>query len=376
MDTPIAEAQRAAEIQRERSSSGQVSTLEIDLSKFNNDTQKLIETAKLGYLKGTNLEFRHTALKYLKEFPNRINLIESNKEGIKREVRSYGYYSSELYDLGVIGTWNAQGGWREVYRNEKPKDDEYEQWIEEKINTELNSMKQRLNIFESSTFLPTIVWAVPHKNPTQDRKIISFIYSGKTSEKTVTIPFFDIHKHLIESNWIIRELNHVNKLDHTKNKNYLLAHLLFIVSDRPHSKNEEGKYTGGRRFIDFPVTRPLNILNGFKDSDKNYLGKYHHGDNYDHSEKVLLDHLNKEITNIVALLKHKFMLLNEGNFQNFKIYSINLFLNSVHNVCRGCEERLSKLMISQDEESFLFKLKTQLQQEMLNAILPKRGSIA
>lgn len=359
MDTPIAEAQREAETQKER---GKVKNSIGLQNKYNEDTQKLMRIVKIGYLKDKILGFKDPT-----DLKNFISLIESNQDEIKKEVKLKGpIQSSSLYESGLIQVW------RDEYQKETPADDEYDHWLDEKINARLSSFRQQIILFESSTFLPPIIWAMP----TKDSKNDTFIYSGKTIEKTVHIPFRKIHEHLLKSNWAMREINYNITSSEASIKNYLLAHLLFITSDRPYKKNMEGKYIGGRTFVDFPITVPLNILRVFKDSDKyNNLGKYISNGHNSHAEGALIKHLQNETANIVSILKSKFILLGDGDFQKFKIYSVNLFLNSVHNICREGENDLANLMNSQEQGSFLNKLKTQLQQEMLNAVLPKSGNL-
>lgn len=133
--------------------------------------------------------------------------------------------------------------------------------------------------------------------------------------------------------------------------NYLLAHMLFVVSNEQHNnfKPGETKYTGGRVFIDFPIF------------ERGMIGKYPHAMSGGHSEDAYSNFLKNDntIEAIVALVQDR-LLLAFNCYKGFKVYAINLLLNSQKNVCSWCEPLLYDLMTSNIEGSFRAKIKAEM----------------
>lgn len=209
----------------------------------------------------------------------------------------------------------------------------------------------------------TIVWCMPCKESGQD----DYIYSGKTPEKTVYIPYSAIHHKLAESNWIMR--GYVNN-----QHNYLVAHMLFVVSTSPHIITPGEKYTGGRAFIDFPIMialdtklRPQSFI--YKDESRELIsqnGKYPLAVQGEHSEAALVNFLKDDatISDMIACIKTKLQLQYNGA-KGFKVYAINLFMNSQKNVCSWCEVLLYDLMSDRSEGSFFAKIKSAMNDSYL-----------
>lgn len=205
---------------------------------------------------------------------------------------------------------------------------------------------------------PTIVWAMPS----------SVLYQGSTKRKTVdlTSSFLSIHKQLIHANSIMGK-------DCPDGQNRVVAHLQFIVLDQTHNK-EDGRYQGGRIAIDFPIVQSLSLLNflsktpyGSEDKFQNHIkllertetqniGKYYAKENT-HSEPNLIAFLRDSKADIVNVLKSKLEMKFKKS-DNYKVYGINLFINSDRNVCNRCEEFLARMM--DDQQYFLTELRNEL----------------
>lgn len=240
------------------------------------------------------------------------------------------------------------------------------------------------NTIKKGTLLPPTIWGIPEAISTDGHLERQIIYSGKTPEKTVYKPWERIHQSLIDANWHLRAGG-------TYSQNYLTAHLLFTITDRPHQKSAiEGsstsRYVGGRRFIDFPIVFPLDLLttqHEFASKEEYYEFLWNQRTSImigrsqapkekgAHSEVALRDFLLKKenVEKIVQILKHK-LLSAFGTNEGFKVYEVNLFINSNKNPCAslegGCENILHHLMSppqqnSNLEENFLFLLKTMLE---------------
>ncbi|MBA8667842.1 ankyrin repeat domain-containing protein [Holosporaceae bacterium 'Namur'] len=235
----------------------------------------------------------------------------------------------------------------ERLRSECPVE-EQEIWFKDRLRVKIKNLCKKY--IEASKYLlesssPSIIWGKP--------KPKYFIYSGSTEEKTVSIPFYEIHKQLIEANRIMEVFY--------SNKNQMVAHLLFIVSNNLYIKEENQKYNGGRIFIDFPFVIPMSTLLNQKPSEEDdKRGYYLHEDTVTepHSEDALISYLKSNASNIALILKDKIKpYISE---QQFKLYSVNLFISSQNNVCEWCEPKLSSLMTSINPDSFLNRLKEAL----------------
>jgi hypothetical protein len=372
MDAPKVEAQTFADMQMERGiryEQNNTAFLKLQ-ARYNKDTQSLIEESKENCYK----DFREYHLTLIS---NDMIRVENWRWYIVSNVNTSQYVTNDVILKGHI----VIDQWREDYKiwsqERVPSKEEYENWINEKIDNVLNLLKDKYQAKCKELERPVlhhptakIVWAMPNKVIEKGNRKDAFIYSSNTPKKIVHIPFTDIHKQLIEANWVMQEGN-------KSSRNYLLAHLLFIVSDRPHLKevdikSGQMKYLGGRKFIDFPFVMPLNNLSETQ-IDKTNIGLYLGGSNYTgyHTEQSLVAALTKEVENIVSTLKAKFMLSNNDICDGFKVYSLCLFLNSIHNVCSNCEGSLHMLMNSREETSFLFKLESNLRNGLLRVVLPK-----
>ncbi|WP_341793702.1 hypothetical protein [Rickettsia endosymbiont of Ceutorhynchus obstrictus] len=238
-----------------------------------------------------------------------------------------------------------------------------------------------------------IVWGKPGIIETIERPEDDFVFPGKSPEKTIHIPFTAIHCKLAESNSIM--LKNVEDSSYP-DANHLVAHIMFVVSKQTYIKNmgnEKQEYKGGRMFIDFPIIGDYRILQKIQEGSQNSasynnvikenktigIGQYYYNRSktYEqngyrgHSEERLIDLLqnrevgnNEYIKNMVSCLKGKIKKLHpnydSSSGQKFKIYAVNLFINSENNICRDCEKDLYSLMTSQKEDSFLYILKNEL----------------
>ncbi|HJK89034.1 MAG: hypothetical protein LF888_06835 (plasmid) [Candidatus Megaira endosymbiont of Mesostigma viride] len=262
-------------------------------------------------------------------------------------------------------------------------EDYLQMWVKDRIYEYISNLEQEYdNLYtklshDLNSLAHPIAWGIPEAIRTVNGFQDSFVYQGSTIEKTVYIPFTAIHKKLTESNWIMRA-----GIDNTKN--YLLAHIGFIVSDKPHNP-EQCFYSGGRVHIDFPIVADFAIFKAIKETGRNYqviakeweffnnIGKYIYKKQGHHSEVALVDFLKENIPNLVTTLKYK-LTYYYGNYENHKVYAITLFVNSQKNICGGkndhsnCEGKLSNLMRSHDPDSFLGQLKQQLNDNKLKTL--------
>lgn len=254
----------------------------------------------------------------------------------------------------------------------------YASWIDEKIVTHLGGLdhnyKTRVSSLESEIHRP-IVWGLP--NVTRGLKGFSddFIYPSNTSTKVVYIPFTDIHNKLAKSNWII-------KSEASIQSNYLIAHLVFVVSNKLHSSDSETKYEGERIFIDFPITG-REVMDFTQKHEENGVGQYYNAAPRGHSENALVNLLHNptSIKNMVTFLKKKLISnyvtqgyeppYNDNSADKFKVYAVNLFINSRRNTCGDCEKTLYKLMASHEDNSFLSLLLIELNSQ--NLITPTKN---
>lgn len=299
------------------------------------------------------------------------------------------------------------------FKNDGNEDFNLQKFVEENTKEHIDDLKQKLeekkapitkltNEYSESRFnlwqeSRRIVWGKPNKinDPKGSNTVIDdFKYSGKTLEKTVYIPFSDIHKAIIDANWTFRNG------ERNPEGNYLTGHLVFVVTNQPHRKqilkNEEGvnqknekgedlrRYIGGRTFVDFPIVMPIKLIEQqrifedqkafekFLDSKTTYgygVGENNRSNQSGaHSELALKEFLeNKDnINGIVTTLKNK-LIAKFGESRDFKVYELVLFLNSQRNICDmgngGCEKILSDLQSSKEKDSFLELLKTELQKQ-------------
>lgn len=216
--------------------------------------------------------------------------------------------------------------------------------------------KEAQSALNKGTSIPHTVWGIPRLIEKDSQQMNDFIYSGSTKAKTVYKPFREIHKALIDANWRLR-----TGKSESDSPNYITAHLLFTVSDAPHQRD----YKGGRTYIDFPIFLPLDLLvtadpSSFT-SDESFhdflYGKLHKiGQNQEakesgqHSETALAEMLlnPKNLKQIVLILKQK-LLAKYGQNEDFKVYEINLFINSNKSICGaldgGCEKTLQSLSL-------------------------------
>lgn len=258
------------------------------------------------------------------------------------------------------------------------------QWLKNTIKDLFKETHQQLqstykeveNIIKSrkeDNHIP-IIWGIPQKTGNKDH----FIYSGKTKEKTVYKPFTAIHQALIKANWLFRKGNRPTG-------NYLTSHILFTVSDRPHTKakiNEKNEehYQGGRTYIDFPIILEFKESGEgiFSLNSQNGVGRFLGSLKKDgsHSEdvlkKMLLEPSNMEA--IISALKQKLKEHYESTFKQelkdaemFKVYEMNLFINSNKNICSYCEATLHSLTLppspADDNSNFLSLLKSELKKQ-------------
>jgi hypothetical protein len=229
---------------------------------------------------------------------------------------------------------------------------------------------QDLKPFYSPYSYP-IIWAIPGKRKLEDgQEIDDFKYGSKKRKKEVYKPYTEIHKALIDANWAIRDGEDLAP-------NYITAHILFIVSDRPHKPNHEESYDGSRTYIDFPINiewRGDWSEDDILGSDKSLgRGESMKAPKRSHSEKALERFLKDQdkVRNIVAILKEK-LLSKFGQNDEFKIYEVNLFLNSNKNICNSdaddCEGVLKRLQSSKSDSSFLALLKAELKIQGLKSL--------
>lgn len=314
---------------------------------YNGHSDYLIEKARLNNFEDLHLEKNEyrRAIEWVKEYKQ---LIQDYVIGIYKEFpidigRKQGLFENEddkkvkLIIKDVI----------ERLRSQCPEE-EQEAWFKHRIRLEIKNLSKKYvetnkHILEFSQ--PSVIWAGPKPG--------HFIYSGSSEEKTVSIPFYEIHKQLIEANSLMEVWY--------SSKNQMVAHLLFVVSNSIYKKGESGKYNGGRMFIDFPFVIPMGILlNQSPSEDEDKRGYYLHDNTVEgpHSEDALILYLKSNASNIASTLKEKIKpyILD----QQFKLYSVNLFISSQNNVCEWCEPKLSDLMASINPDSFLNKLKEAL----------------
>lgn len=275
----------------------------------------------------------------------------------------------------------------ELKREEQKFTEEDELWLDDIIQQNIDTLQKGINRLNSAykekviallgaNFLSyPLIWGKPKHILSQGQQKDAFIYSGKTAQKTVYKPFTAIHQSLVDANWRMRLGRILDK------SNYLTVHLLFTVSDRPHIIHPETKkFTGGRTYIDFPFALPLmqlakeqtflpNEERKMPFSQTHSLGTYHPAfqkikDSF-HTERALKSLFLEEntVTEIVHVLKarleHKY-----GDAKGFKVYEINLFLNSNRSICEQCEQILHSLQLppkeKDDRSNFLALLKNAL----------------
>lgn len=267
----------------------------------------------------------------------------------------------------------------------------YPTWVKEITNTQLQKhqglyqekLAETISRIEREANLcyirGRIIWGFPGIVKIAAEIKDSIYYSGSNENKQVYLPFTRLHQQLIEANWMMRNAS-------TNAANYLLAHLVFVVSTEPHPRmtSQEGRYEGGRTIIDFPLVNYLsNIIetlqnrgNGVFDDNEAYqqfmleeqvdgfsslsdnIGCYPNYQKERHSEQALKNFLEGNVTNIVALLKLK-MERRFGSSHHHKVYAANLFINSQKNICTGCESLLNELYDSSDN-SFISLLSLEL----------------
>lgn len=239
------------------------------------------------------------------------------------------------------------------------------------VTHNLSQIFSNLKQFHPSLSYP-IVWATVGKEDVAGgKKVDSFKYGSKKLEKEVYKPYTEIHKALMDANWALRD-------GKGWQQNYITAHILFVVSDRPHNKTKDQAYEGGRTYLDFPIN--LEWAAGW---DEKYLED--HGEDSlargvskmasmgKHSEEALESFLTNrsKVKAIVEILKNK-LAEKFGENEGFKVYEVNLFLNSNKNICNmggeGCEQILNQLQSSRTDSSFLSILKSELESHGLKAL--------
>lgn len=226
---------------------------------------------------------------------------------------------------------------------------EVEKDYESRINNANIEIQKRLS--EKSFEETRVVWFSPTQSIEKDgSNQDQFIYSSNTKEKTVFIPFKEIHKRLIQDNYRVRNGEVV--------KNILVGSFVFVVSDRVHpdiNKSNE-KYNGGRTYVEVPIIVASNDL-PIKTQKSS-----------DHSEAALKEQLEQDtyIAGLVNSLKEKIKAtLKINDTKNIKIYQNILFLNSELNACKGfgCSKTLYEMQRGVGDSKFLQKLQNKLHEE-------------
>lgn len=319
----------------------------------------------------------------LYQFTQDISLLEKHAEEIKYKSNNNEWHknSTPTKIKDIIAEFRQQ------HAVEKP--DDYPAWIEEKRQERITELRQqysnRLAELEAIAtqhqhLAPPLQWGMPRVISTPSGIQDDFVYPGSTPEKTVHVPYTALHKQLIDSNWLMRAGNNPSQ-------NYLLAHMVFIVSSAPHVKTHdaatgETHYAGGRTFIDFPIIGSLDALTQKQDfatqeafdsflGDEGIssLGTYRAASSGQHSEYGLATFLKNpsNVQKMVSVLKSK-LATQYGTGEGFKLYAVDLFVNSQKNVCgggikadhsrlMGCENLLQQLMTSTTPDSFLHHMK-------------------
>lgn len=211
-----------------------------------------------------------------------------------------------------------------------------------------------------------LIWGVPKKTGARDH----FIYSGKTDEKIVYKPFTAIHQYLIDANWRLRL-----GTTHSDGPNYLIAYIVFTISNQPHSKKPGEHYQGGRTYIGFPVIAPFTLLLSNTPIEKQSVGSIVGGigkfesstERGSHSELALKEFLvsASNVENVVTLLKKR-VETTFGSSKDFKVYGVDIFINSNKSICQSCESLLHQLSLpplTNETPTFLGLLKTELEKQ-------------
>lgn len=285
-----------------------------------------------------------------------ISLLDTYKQEIVRKSDNNQYYKNSTPQkiIDIIALFRQQ------HSAEKPED--YPEWIEGKRQAYIKNLRQQhdervaalLQLADQHHHLsPPLQWGMPRLVSTPAGMKDDFVYPGSTAEKTVHVPYTDIHKQLIDSNWLMRA-------GENPSQNYLLAHVVFIVSAAPHeqkleSATGETHYMGGRTFIDFPIMSSMEIMaqpqeftdqkaldTFLEDQGVSSLGTYRRASSYQHSEAELASFF-KSPTNVqemLSVLKSK-LASQYGTGEGFKLYAVELFVNSQKNVCGGGAKKRS-----------------------------------
>lgn len=313
----------------------------------------------------------------LQTLGKQIEFFKTGDKEIACKVRNKEFYKKYYYESYALLD-QLRSEWSEIKQGKTEEDiyQFYDQYIHQAICNTLNNLfEQYGNQLQELRKQPlllhrSIVWGIPCEHGGED----DFIYSGKSPTKTVFVPYKAIHYKLAASNWIMRGCK-------DNSSNYLIGHMLFVVSKGSCMNHSDGeKCINSREFIDFPIIAPFSILTEMQDCNtnddfrslmtryENPNGRYlfspsgkHGSDN--HSENALVEFLKTDasVEGIVNCLKDK-LALKYQSAEGCKIYAITIFINSQKNVCSWCEPLLYDLMNSSNEGSFRSKMKAAMQE--------------